>query len=64
MLCKAASGGLLSRKAPCREVPSICPTASIPRPDGRAGRGSEGRRRAPLFKAGVRWGRVIGKGGE
>lgn len=32
MLCRAASGGLLSRKALCRGEPSICPTASIPGP--------------------------------
>lgn len=31
MLCRAARGGLLSKKALCR-VPSIAPTANIPRP--------------------------------
>ena len=36
MLCRAASGGLPSRKAPCRGAPSVCPSASIaPPPAGR-----------------------------
>lgn len=46
MLCRAARGGLLSRNALCR-VPSIAPTANIPRPGRSPQPLSEGARGCP-----------------
>lgn len=53
MLCRAARGGLLSRNALGR-VPSIAPTASIPRPGRSPQPRSEGAGRCPGRGSGVR----------
>lgn len=53
MLCRAARGGLLSRNALCR-VPSIAPTANIPRPGRNPQPRSEGAGRCPWRGSGER----------